>query len=69
MSADEDLMRFAHHEIEASARAISLSVFVWDWPDDLPAKLATWEQLGVVRTFLTFWHPFEKLEQVAEWLF
>jgi alkanesulfonate monooxygenase SsuD/methylene tetrahydromethanopterin reductase-like flavin-dependent oxidoreductase (luciferase family) len=66
--ADEDLMRFAHLQVEASARAISLSVFVWDWPDDLPAKLAAWEQLGVVRTFLTFWHPFERLEQAAELL-
>jgi len=61
-------MRFSRQEIEASGRAISLSVFIWDWPDDIPAKLAAWEQLGVARTFLTFWHPFEKLEQAAEWL-
>ena len=66
--ADEDLIRFTHQEIETSGRAISLSVFVWEWPDDLPIKLAVWEQLGVVRTFLTFWHPFEKLEQAAQWL-
>lgn len=62
----KDLMRFPCQEIEASGRAISLSIFVWDWPDDLPAKLAVWKQLGVVRIFLTFWHPFEKLEQAAE---
>lgn len=66
--ANEDLMRFTRQEIEASGRTIPLSVFVWDWPDDLPTKLAAWEQLGVTRTFLTFWHPFEKLEQAAEWL-
>jgi alkanesulfonate monooxygenase SsuD/methylene tetrahydromethanopterin reductase-like flavin-dependent oxidoreductase (luciferase family) len=66
--ADEDLLRFTRQEIEASGRAIALSVFVWDWPEDLLAQLAMWEQLGVARTFLTFWDPFEKLEQVAEWL-
>jgi alkanesulfonate monooxygenase SsuD/methylene tetrahydromethanopterin reductase-like flavin-dependent oxidoreductase (luciferase family) len=66
--ADEDLMRFTRQKIEASGRTISLSIFVWDWPNDIPAKLATWEQLGVARTFLTFWHPFEKLERAAECL-
>lgn len=66
--ADEDLIRFALQEIEASQRALSLSTFTWDWPDDLPAKLATWEQLGIARTFLTFWDPFEKLEEVAKFL-
>ena len=42
-------MRFSRQEIEASGRAISLSVFIWDWPDDIPAKLAAWEQLNSVR--------------------
>lgn len=65
---DEDLIRFTQREIEASQRTIALSTFVWEWPDDLPAKLATWEQLGVVRAFLTFWDPFEKLEAVAKFL-
>ncbi len=63
--ANEDLIRFARQQIAACGRTVALSVFVWEWPDDLPAKLTMWEQLGVERTFLTFWHPFEKLTQVA----
>lgn len=63
--ADEALIRFARREIEASGRAVALSVFVWDWLEDIPAKLAAWEQLGAERTFLTFWHPFDKLAEVA----
>jgi len=59
--ADEDLIRFAHAEIEASYRPITLSVYVWDWPENIAEKLATWEKLGVERTFLTFWHPFDQL--------
>lgn len=63
--ADEELLTFARQEIEASGRTVSLSAFVWDWPDDLAAKLAMCEQHGADRTFLTFWHPFDKLAQVA----
>jgi len=59
--ANEELIRFARQEIEASQRSVSLSVYVWDWPEDLAGKLAAWEQLGVERTFLTFWHPFDTL--------
>jgi alkanesulfonate monooxygenase SsuD/methylene tetrahydromethanopterin reductase-like flavin-dependent oxidoreductase (luciferase family) len=66
--ADEDLMRFARHEIEASHRAITLSAFVWDWPEDIGGKLAAWEQLGVERTFLTFWHPFDQLAHATKWM-
>jgi hypothetical protein len=65
--ADEDLIRFARQEIEASGRAVSLSVFVWDWLEDIAEKLAAWEQLGVERTFVTFWHPFDALERAVEW--
>lgn len=63
--ADADLIRFAHQQIEASGRAVALSAFVWDWLDDIPSKLVEWEQSGVDRTILTFWHPFEQLEQVS----
>ncbi len=63
--ADAELIRFTHQQIATSGRAVALSAFVWDWLDDLPTKLAEWEQLGVDRTILTFWHPFEQLEQVA----
>ena len=59
--ADEEIIRFAHQQIEASDRIISLSVYVWDWPEDIAEKLATWEHLGVERAFLTFWHPFDTL--------
>lgn len=66
--ADEDLMREACREIEASGREITLSTFVWDWREDIREKLKEWEQLGVSRTFVTFWEPFEKLDEVANWL-
>ena len=66
--ADEELMRFARQEIEASGRAVSLSVFVWDWLEDIAEKLDAWEQMGVERTFVTFWHPFDTLERGVEWL-
>jgi len=66
--ADEDLIRFARQQIEASQRPVSLSVFVWDWPEDIEEKLAIWEQLGVERTFLTFWHPFDSLARAINWM-
>ena len=66
--ADEDLIRFARQQIEASQRPVSLSVFVWDWPEDIEEKLAIWEQLGVERTFLTFWHPFDTLARAVSWM-
>jgi alkanesulfonate monooxygenase SsuD/methylene tetrahydromethanopterin reductase-like flavin-dependent oxidoreductase (luciferase family) len=66
--ASEELIRFARREIEASGRAIGLSVFVWDWPKDIAASLAAWEQLGVERTFLTFWHPFDSIEDAVKYL-
>ena len=60
--ASDEIIRFARQEIEASHRAVALSVYVWDWPADIATSLATWEQLGVERTFLTFWHPFDTIE-------
>lgn len=66
--AQTELVRFARQEIEASGRTIGLSVFVWDWPDDMAALLEAWEQLGVERTFLTFWHPFDSIESAVQYL-
>ncbi|MFL5693347.1 MAG: hypothetical protein ACJ795_16245 [Ktedonobacteraceae bacterium] len=50
---DEEIIRFARQQIDVSQRAVSLSVYVWDWPEDIAGKLAAWAQLGVERTFLT----------------
>jgi len=41
-------------------------VYVWDWPEDIAGALAGWEQLGVERAFLTFWHPFDTLAHAAD---
>lgn len=66
--ADDDVIRFARHEIETSHRVINVSVYVWDWPEDISTKLASWEQLGVERVFLTFWHPFDKISEAVKFL-
>jgi alkanesulfonate monooxygenase SsuD/methylene tetrahydromethanopterin reductase-like flavin-dependent oxidoreductase (luciferase family) len=66
--ANEELIRFAQQEIGASQRPVSLSVYVWDWPEDIAGALTTWEQLGVERAFLTFWHPFDTLASAIELL-
>ena len=66
--ASEEIIRFAHQKIEASGRAVALSAYVWDWPEDIASSLATWEQLGVERTFLTFWHPFDNIESAIKLL-
>ena len=63
--ADEEMIREARREIEASGREIALSAYVWDWRADIEEKLKEWEQLGVERTFVTFWEPFDKLGQAA----
>jgi alkanesulfonate monooxygenase SsuD/methylene tetrahydromethanopterin reductase-like flavin-dependent oxidoreductase (luciferase family) len=63
--ANEELIQFARREIEASGRSVALSAFVWDWLDDIAERLARWEQMGVDRTIVTFWQPFEQLEQLA----
>src|SRR5947209_1673772 len=36
--ADEEVIRFALQTIKASERTISLSVFVWDWLEDIAEK-------------------------------
>jgi alkanesulfonate monooxygenase SsuD/methylene tetrahydromethanopterin reductase-like flavin-dependent oxidoreductase (luciferase family) len=66
--ADDEIIHFARQQIDASDRAVALSVYVWDWPDNLPEKLAAWEALGVARAFLTFWHPFDRLAEAAKWV-
>ena len=66
--ADEEMMREAHRAVEASGRKIALSTYVWDWREDIEEKLKEWEQLGIERTFVTFWDPFEKLEQAVGWM-
>ncbi len=65
---DEELIKEACREIAASGRAIALSVFVWNWRENIEEKLKEWEQLGVERTFVTFWEPFDKLEQAVHWM-
>jgi len=64
--ADDEMLSFARQEIAASGRDVSLSVYVWDWPDNIAEKLAAWEQLGVERAFLTFWQPFDGLARATE---
>lgn len=66
--ADEEMMRESHRAVEASGRKITISTYVWDWREDIEEKLKEWEQLGVERTFVTFWEPFEKLEQAVNWM-
>jgi len=67
--ADDEVIGFARQEIEASGRAVSLSVYVWDWPENIADKLRAWEQLGAERTFLTFWQPFgDALERATEFM-
>ena len=66
--ADHEIIRFAREQIDAAQRLVALSVYVWDWPNDLEEKLVEWEALGVERTFLTFWDPFDKLHEAAKWL-
>ncbi len=66
--ADDDIIRFARQEINAANRVVNLSVYVWDWPEDISMKLALWEQLGVERVFLTFWHPFDKITEAVKFL-
>lgn len=61
--ADDEIIQLARQEIQTSQRDIALSVFVWDWPENIAEKLTLWEQLGVERTFITFWRPLEQLEQ------
>ncbi len=66
--ADDDVIRFARQTIDEAQRTVALSVYVWDWPEQLEEKLAAWTALGVERVFLTFWHPFDQLAQAVRWL-
>lgn len=64
--ADDELVRFARSEIDLTGRDVTLSVYVWDWPDDLRARLRTWAASGVERVFLTFWPPFDQIEAASD---
>lgn len=66
--ADDELIGRARDAISAAGRQVALSVFVWDWPDDLAGSLARWERLGAERVFLTFWHPFDMLDRARIFL-
>jgi alkanesulfonate monooxygenase SsuD/methylene tetrahydromethanopterin reductase-like flavin-dependent oxidoreductase (luciferase family) len=66
--ADEEMIRDARKAIEDSGKNVGLSAFIWEWQDDIERKLKEWKQLGVERTFVTFWEPFDKLEQIAQYL-
>ncbi|GCE30301.1 LLM class F420-dependent oxidoreductase [Dictyobacter alpinus] len=65
--ANEDLLRFASEQIATSGRHVSLSAYVWDWPEQLTQKLPIWEAIGVERTFLTVW-DFKQLPEIAQWM-
>lgn len=65
--ADDDLIRFARQEIAASQRNVHLSVFVWERLKDTATQLAAWEQLGIERTFITFWHPFDNIAECIKY--
>ncbi|GCE08078.1 LLM class flavin-dependent oxidoreductase [Dictyobacter aurantiacus] len=66
--ADDEIIRFAAEQIASAPRSPSLSVYVWEWPADIAAKLASWEAMGVERTFLTIWDPFTSLADMASLL-
>ncbi len=40
----------------------------WNGLQDIAIRLAAWEQLGVERTFLTFWPPFDTLGSAVDLL-
>jgi len=66
--AEDEIIQFAHQEIASSSRPITLSVYVWDWPENIGDKLVAWEKLGVERTFLTFWRPNEQLALASSFI-
>ena len=66
--ADDEVIRFARQQIDDASGSAALSVYVWDWPENLPERLAAWEELGVSRVFLTFWRPFSDLERALPWI-
>lgn len=53
--ADDEVIRFAFDEIRAAQRNIPLSIFVWDWPDNLTEKMQMWQTMDIERVFLTIW--------------
>lgn len=65
--ADDEVIRFALSEIGASQRNIPLSVFIWDWPDNLAEKMQEWRTMGIERVFLTIWSA-ESLDEAVKFL-
>jgi alkanesulfonate monooxygenase SsuD/methylene tetrahydromethanopterin reductase-like flavin-dependent oxidoreductase (luciferase family) len=64
--ADDELVAAARDAIDTSDCAVSLSIYVWDWPENLDTRLATWSRMGVERVFLTVWPPYDSITDVAE---
>ena len=65
---EDEIIRFAHQEIEMAQRPVALSVFVWDWPEHIADKIVEWEKLGVERTFLTLWQPEQQLTEAMSFM-
>jgi len=63
--ADDEIVRFARDEIERSARDVALSVYVWNWSDDIEVRVRTWADCGADRAFLTFRSPYDEIETAA----
>ena len=63
--ADDRVIAAASEAIGASGRAVDLSVYVWDWPEQLDDRLAAWSRMGVDRVFLTVWPPYDSITDVA----
>ena len=68
--ADEEVIRYAHQEIEAAGRAVDLSVyrhFDWDkWPDDLQGDLWKWKEHGAGRVFVNIGYGADLVQRVGE---
>ena len=63
--ADDKLIMDARSAIDAGGRDVALSVYIWEWPDDLDERLARWSEIGVARVFLTVWPPYDVITVIA----
>lgn len=63
--ADDEIIAAARDAIDASDRAVALSVYVWDWPEHIDARLAAWSRMGVDRVFPTVWPPYDSIADAA----
>ena len=62
--ADDATIRFALDTIKTTQRNIPLSVFIWDWSENIDEKMHEWNTLGIERVFLTIW-SIEKLNEAT----